>query len=82
MLEHRKAKNALRARNADDLLPLHQAAAIGEINCVRALLDADPSSVDLAVRDEGTAAHIAAEKGHSEALDLLLSRGFAEIRDL
>ena len=68
-----KSKPILRGRNVDDLLPLHMAACAGDVSAVAVLLEADRTLVDLRVREEGTACHAAAEKGHTGVLSLLIT---------
>eukprot|EP00966_Prymnesium_polylepis_P237871 5501179-Prymnesium_polylepis.1 len=52
-----------------------QAAGTGDARCLEVLLAADATVVNARVKDEGTAVHIACEKGHSAALRLLLRHG-------
>ena len=62
----------LRLRNDDDVLPLHLATGLGDLGCCALMLAFDASLASLRVRDEGTPAHTAAEKGHSEVLGSLV----------
>ena len=59
-------KPLLGYRNASELLPLHLSTAAGDSRCVERLLEASGDVIDVRVRDEGTAAHMACEKGHAE----------------
>lgn len=45
------------------------------MRCLELLLSADASVVNSRVKDEGTAVHIACEKGHAGSLRLLLRHG-------
>jgi hypothetical protein len=146
LVAEERSRPALRARNADDLLPLHMAVSTGDVTTVavratdppssppqhrhltatspqtlpppsslllhphppappifgrcaarsstsirsplsphrtsshlwQVLVEADPTLVDLRVRDEGTAIHAAAEKGHTGVLSLRMLTGRVE----
>lgn len=73
-------------RELADLLLAHgrrpdgfEAAALGDVERLRALLDAEPSAVTRISSDGWTMLHLAGFFGHVEALRLLLERG-ADVR--
>ena len=51
------------------------AAALGDVDRLRALLDADPTAAEAFAGDGFTALHLAAWFGHDKAAELLLARG-------
>src|SRR5436190_23377616 len=56
-------------------LDLFEAAAIGRLERLRELLDADPAAVDAWSADGFMALHLAAFFGQAQACELLLERG-------
>jgi len=66
--------------NNDGITPLHEAAKEGLINIVNLLIDAgmNPSVLD---KNGRNALHYAAEKGHCEVVELLLTRVDPWLRD-
>jgi ankyrin repeat protein len=56
-------------------LDVFEAAAVGDLERLRTLLDADPGLVNAWSPDEGQPLHFAAYFGHLEAARLLLERG-------
>jgi ankyrin repeat protein len=70
-----------RARPADADHPIHVAAAAGDVDQVRALLDADPRLVHLSDRTGCTPLHLAVAASEREVVGLLLDRG-ADIHSL
>ncbi len=62
----------LRAHLQD--LTLHEAAALGDVMTIRALLD-DGADIDEPAADGFTALHLSAFFGHDAAVELLLARG-------
>jgi ankyrin repeat protein len=74
MLEDaRDRRGRVAAQPADH--PIHRAAALGEADAVRALLDADASLVNLGSGRALTPLHCAVLGGSREAVNLLLDRG-------
>jgi ankyrin repeat protein/L-ascorbate metabolism protein UlaG (beta-lactamase superfamily) len=61
--------------NGSGFLPVHVAAQEGQLPILRLLIDsgADPRAVD--IRNGGTALHWAADGGHCETIDFLISQG-------
>lgn len=56
-------------------LDVFSAAALGEVDALRALLDVDPTLVSVYSPDGWTALHLAAHFGQTEAARLLIERG-------
>ena len=54
---------------------LHDAAKLGDIAAVRALLEKQPKLVNARNNDGQTPLHIAAKSGHKEMIGLLLEKG-------
>jgi ankyrin repeat protein len=54
---------------------LFDAAAIGDVECLRAILDADPSAASTVAGDGFSALHLAAWFGQVGATEVLLARG-------
>jgi ankyrin repeat protein len=69
----RESRGRAAAQRADH--PIHDAAARGDADDVRALLDADAGLIDLADRLGGTPLHRAVLGGSSDVVNLLLDRG-------
>jgi ankyrin repeat protein len=59
----------------EDELTVHEAAAFGRVERLRALLDADPALVEAWSQDGFTPLHLACFAGGSEAVALLVDRG-------
>jgi ankyrin repeat protein len=74
MLERARDRRGRIAAQALDH-PIHRAAALGDVDTVRALLDADASSVDRGHRRGVTPLHLAVIGGSSQVVTLLLDRG-------
>ena len=64
-----------RARPADADHPIHRAVAAGDVDQVRALLDADPRLVHLCDRAGSMPLHLAVAASAREVVGLLLDRG-------
>jgi ankyrin repeat protein len=66
--------------NNDGITPLHEAAKVGLLNIVKLLIDAgmNPSAQD---KNGRNALHYAAEKGHCEVVELLLTKVDPWFRD-
>lgn len=64
-----------RLRAAGHVLNVHEAAAVGDDDRLRALLDADPQLVDAWSEDGAQPLHFAAYFGHLPCVRLLLERG-------
>jgi ankyrin repeat protein len=74
MLEQeRERRGRIAAQPADH--PIHKAAALGEIDTVRGLLDADATLVNLGARRGITPLHCAVLGGSPQMVTLLLDRG-------
>jgi uncharacterized protein len=71
--EERERRGRVAAQSADH--PIHRAAALGEIDAVRAFLDADATLVNRGGRQGVTPLHCAVVGGSRETVDLLLDRG-------
>lgn len=56
-------------------LNLFEAAAVGEVECVQHLLDADPTLINAYSHDGWTPLHLASFFGHREVAQFLLQRG-------
>lgn len=74
MLERARDRRGRIAAQAHDH-PIHRAAALGDVDTMRALLDADPASVDRGHRRGVTPLHLAVIGGSSQVVTLLLDRG-------
>ena len=74
---HRKKDLVEILLTADPELDLFDAASVGRVDRVRAILDADPSSLGAWSSDGFTALHLASFFGYPEVVRLLLSRGAA-----
>ncbi|MDB4951359.1 MAG: Ankyrin [Gemmatimonadetes bacterium] len=57
----------------------HEAAAVGDVDRLRAALDADPGAIARFSADGWTALHLAAFFGHADAVRLLLERGASPV---
>ncbi|KAL3185893.1 hypothetical protein MRX96_028771 [Rhipicephalus microplus] len=69
----------LRAR--DGMAPLHAAAQMGALDCVRWMVEDQGVDPNLRDNDGATAAHFAASRGHVETLRWLLAHGAAILPD-
>ncbi|HEU0013879.1 MAG TPA: ankyrin repeat domain-containing protein, partial [Longimicrobium sp.] len=74
-LYHGRRDLAELVRGAGRTLDAHEAAALGDTERLRALLDADPGAVGRLTHDGWSMLHYAAFFGHVEAVRLLLARG-------
>jgi ankyrin repeat protein len=74
MLERARDRRGRIAAQATDH-PIHRAAALGDVETVRALLDTDPSSVDRGHHRGMTPLHLAVIGGSPRVATLLLDRG-------
>jgi ankyrin repeat protein len=63
----------IRSRGAE--LDIHEASAVGDADRIRALLEIDPSLVDVYSADGSTPLHLACFFGQVAAADLLVDRG-------
>jgi ankyrin repeat protein len=74
LLEQERARRGrIMAQSADH--PIHKASALGELDTIRALLNADPSLLHLGSRRGLTPLHCAAIGGSRAAVNFLLDRG-------
>lgn len=72
---HRQPEIASSILDRDPELDIFDAAAAGELEQTRRLLDHDPSLVTAYSPDGWTALHLAAFFGHPDVVDLLIDRG-------
>jgi len=72
---HRKKDLVEILLEAEPDLDLFDAASVGRLERIRALLDADPSGVKAWSSDGFTALHLAAFFGYAQVVELLLARG-------
>lgn len=70
--DHERARELLAP---DDELPAYEAAALGRIDRLRQLLEADPAAANERSPDGFTALHLAIFGGDEDAVRLLLEKG-------
>ncbi|MED6278893.1 hypothetical protein CHARACLAT_028684 [Characodon lateralis] len=71
----RKRSSSLTEANDEGWIALHEAAFYGQLQCVRILVRADPSSVNRCTLKTETALMLAASRGNASCLDFLLKHG-------
>lgn len=75
LLMAQKPPASARLKDKRGQLPLHRAAAAGNVPMMKALLDTGKSSLNATDSDGMTALHHAVSEGHGDAALLLLQRG-------
>ena len=74
ILESPEGKELLSVNDQYDNLPIHVASRMGNVDCVRLLLDAG-ADIDNKNEDEQTPLHLAAMNGRTRVVELILRLG-------
>ncbi|XP_069494079.1 ankyrin repeat and SOCS box protein 2 [Ambystoma mexicanum] len=61
--------------NKDGWLPVHEAAYYGQLECLKLILRAFPTTIDRRTLEEETPLYIASQRGHVDCLQVLLQLG-------